>query len=198
MQLVDEGDDLSGRTLDLVEHGLEPLLELAAVLRTGDHRTHVEGDDGLVAQRLRHVAGDDALRETFDDGGLADAGLTDEDRVVLGPPAEHLHDAPDLGVAADDRVELALAGGRGQVGRVLLESLVGRFGILGGDPRAAAHGDERLAQGLRRRTEVVQQFGDVGITGRQADDDVLGRDVLVVELTGQLLSCGDGRDRFAG
>ncbi len=100
VQLIDEGDDLTGRTLDLVEHGLEPLLEFAAVLRAGDHRTEVQRDDGLVAQRLRHIALDDALREPLDDGGLADAGLTDEDRVVLGPAGEHLHDATDLGVAA--------------------------------------------------------------------------------------------------
>ena len=34
---------------------------------------------------------------------------------------EHLDDTPDLGVAADDRIQLALAGARGQVGGVLLQ-----------------------------------------------------------------------------
>ena len=97
--------------LDLLEDGLEPLLELAAVLRAGDHRAEVEGDQPLVAQRLGHVALDDALGQALDDGGLADAGLADEHRVVLGAAGQHLHDAADLGVAADDRVELALAGG---------------------------------------------------------------------------------------
>ena len=72
----------------------------------------VERDDGLVAQALRHVAGDDALGEALDDRGLADAGLADQHRVVLGATAEHLHDAADLVVPADDRVELALAGAR--------------------------------------------------------------------------------------
>ena len=38
VQLVDEGDDLAVGVLDLLEHGLEPLLELAAVLRAGHHR----------------------------------------------------------------------------------------------------------------------------------------------------------------
>ena len=61
-------------------------------------------------QRVGHVAGDDALGEALDDGGLADAGLADQDGVVLRAPREHLHDAADLGVAADHRVELALAG----------------------------------------------------------------------------------------
>jgi hypothetical protein len=43
-----------------------------------------------------HVAVDDALGQALDDGGLADAGLADEDGVVLGAPAEHLDDAADL------------------------------------------------------------------------------------------------------
>ena len=96
--------------LDLVEDGLEPLLELAAVLRARDHRAEVERDQPLAAQRLGHVAGDDALRQALDDGGLADARLADEDRVVLGTAGQHLDDPADLGVAPDDRVELAVAG----------------------------------------------------------------------------------------
>ena len=95
---------------DLLQHGLEPLLELAAVLGPGDQRPHVEGDDALVLQPLGHVAADDPLGQPLDDGGLADAGLADQHRVVLGPPAQHLDDAADLLVAADDRVELAVAG----------------------------------------------------------------------------------------
>ena len=37
VHLVDEGDDLALGVGDLLEHGLEPLLELAAVLGAGDH-----------------------------------------------------------------------------------------------------------------------------------------------------------------
>ena len=110
VELVDEEDDLPVRLLDLLEDGLEALLELAAVLRAGDHRAEVERDDALVLQRLGDVARDDAAGEPLDDGGLADARVADEDRVVLRPPRQDLHDAADLLVAADDRVELARAG----------------------------------------------------------------------------------------
>ena len=42
VQLVDEQDDLALGVDDLLEDGLQPLLELAAVLRAGDQRAHVE------------------------------------------------------------------------------------------------------------------------------------------------------------
>jgi len=46
----------------------------------------------------------------LDDGGLADAGFADQHRVVLAATLQHLDGAADLVVAADHRVELALAG----------------------------------------------------------------------------------------
>ena len=66
----------------------------------------------LSRQALGHVAGDDALGQALDDRGLADAGLADQHRVVLGPARQHLDDPADLVVAADDRVELAGLGER--------------------------------------------------------------------------------------
>ena len=107
VQLVDEEDHLARRA-DLVEDLLEALLELAAVLGARDERAHVEREHALAHQRLGDVAEDDLLREALGDGGLADAGLTDERRVVLGAPAEDLHDALDLHRAADHRVERVL------------------------------------------------------------------------------------------
>ena len=124
--------------LHFLQHGLEALLELAAVLGAGDQRAHVERDDPLVLQPFGHVAADDALRQPFDDRGLADAGLADQHRVVLGAAGEHLDDAADLLVAADHRIELALRGELGQVAAVPLERFVGRFRVLRGDALAAA------------------------------------------------------------
>jgi hypothetical protein len=74
VQLVEERDDLPVGAADLLEDALEPLLELAAVLRAGHHRAEVERDQLLVAQRLGHVAGHDPLGQALDDRGLADAG----------------------------------------------------------------------------------------------------------------------------
>ena len=121
VQLVDERDDAAVGVGDLLEHALQPLLELAAVHRAGDERRDVDRDELLVFERVGDVARDDALREALDDGGLADAGLADEHGVVLGAAGQHLADATDLAVAPDDGVELALAGAVGEVDPELLE-----------------------------------------------------------------------------
>ena len=106
VQLVDEEDGVV-RAAQLLDDLLEALLELAAVLGAGDQRADVEGQDALVEERLRDVAGDDALGQTLGDGGLADAGLADEGRVVLRAPREDLDDPLDLLLASDDGIELA-------------------------------------------------------------------------------------------
>ena len=159
VQLVDEQHDLALGVAHFLEHGLQPLLELAAVLRAGDERAHVERDDALVAQAFGHVAADDALREPFDDGGLADAGLADQHRVVLRAAREHLNHAADLVVAADDRIELALARDGGQVAAVALERLVLALGILIGHALRAAHAGERLEDRVLRDAERLQRLG---------------------------------------
>ena len=96
---------------DFLQHGLQPLLELAAIFRAGDQRAHVERQQLLVLEALRHVAVDDAQRQAFDDRRLADAGLADQHRVVLGAPRQDLDGAADFLVAADHRIELAVARG---------------------------------------------------------------------------------------
>ena len=129
VHLVDEQDDAAVRGRHLVQHGLEPLLELAAVFRAGDQRAHVEREQLLVLQALRHVAVDDAQRETFDDRGLADARLADQHRIVLGAARQHLDGAADFLVAPDHRIELAVARRLGQIARVFLQRVIGLFGV---------------------------------------------------------------------
>ena len=70
-----------------------------------------------------HVAGDDAAGEALDDGGFAHAGLADQHGIVFGAAAQHLDDAANLLVAADDWIELAAAGKIGQILGVFFQGL---------------------------------------------------------------------------
>jgi hypothetical protein len=108
VQLVDEDDGLALVVGKLLQHALQALLELAAILGARDQHAHVERKDALAAQALGHLVVHDALREALHDGGLADAGLADQHGIVLGAALEHLDHAPDFLVAADHGVSLPL------------------------------------------------------------------------------------------
>jgi hypothetical protein len=181
VELVDEQDHLSFGPLHFLEHRLEPLLELPAVLRAGEERPQIEGQHAPRLEPLGHVAAHDALREPFGDGGLPHARLADQDRVVLRAPREHLDHAADLVVAADDRIERALARGFGQVARVLGEGLIGLFGIGSRHLFSSAHAQERVIDVFTGRPRLAQDASHLGRDGgiERAEQEVLGAHVLV-------------------
>ncbi len=172
VQLVDEGDDLAFGVRDLLQHRLQALLELPAVLRARHHRSEVEGDDPLVLQPFGDVAFDDASGESLDYRRLAHPGLADQDRVVLGAPRQDLHQATDLVVAPDDRVELALPGEVREVAAVALQRLVLLLGALRSHAMAAT-------DRLERPEEIVTVDAETICHGEQ---QVLHREVLVAHL----------------
>ena len=110
VNLVDEEDDLAFGLRHFLHDALQSFLKLAFILRTGQQRTHVEREELLVLQVLRHVTAHDALGQTFHDGGLTRARFTDEDRVVLRTARQNLQHASYLVVTAYHWVELAFAG----------------------------------------------------------------------------------------
>jgi len=77
VQFVDEHDHLAFLLGKIGQHRLQALLELATELRARHQRAHVERQDALLLQALGYLAVDDALRQPFDDRGLADPGFTD-------------------------------------------------------------------------------------------------------------------------
>ena len=187
VQLIDKEDDLPGRLGDGADDRLEAFLELAAVLRTGDQRAHVERNELLVLQCFGYVARQDALREPLDDGRLAHAGFADEHGVVLRPPGEHLHAAADFLVAADDRIELALAGGFNQVAAVAFERLIRVFGVLRVDAGASADFLEGREDVVALGGVELEDLLGVARHVREREQQVLGRDVLVLHAVGFLL-----------
>jgi hypothetical protein len=138
-----------------------------------------------------HLAVVDPRRQPLDHGGLADAGLAEQHRVVLGAAGEDLHDPLDLGFAADHRVELALLGELGQVAAELVEQFRGLLAAPSPCRPAAAlaaaagtgqHPDHLVADLVRVGVEVEQDAsGDPLVLAHQAEQDVLGADVVVTE-----------------
>ena len=188
VELVDEENDVAALG-DLLHHLLQALLELAAVLRARHERGQVERVDLLVLQELGHLVRGDARGEALDDGGLADARLADQHRVVLRAAREDLHHALDLGLAPDDGVELALGRELRQVAAELVEELRalrllagGRGAALLAAAGAGEHADDLVADLLGVGVEVEQDArGDALVLAHEAEQDVLGADVVVAE-----------------
>src|ERR1035437_9313910 len=198
VHLVDEHHELPFGARDLLEHGLEALLELAAELRTGNERARVHRHEPLVLERFGDVAVHDALGKPFGDGGLADPGLADQHRVVFRAARQHLDHAADLLVTADDRIELPLPRHLGEVARELLQRLVLVLGILVGHLVRAAHRLHRVGEPLGRDARIAQQRHAVGALGaREREQQVLGRHELVAERLGELLGPVDDVRQFA-
>ena len=124
MHLIDKEDDLTTSLADLIHHCLEALLELAAELRAGHQRSHIEGDNPLTFKRIGHIIGHNLLGEALHDGSLPYTGLPDDHRVILGASSEDLHNPFYLILTPDHRVQFTLAGEHGEVATVLLQSAV--------------------------------------------------------------------------
>lgn len=135
-----------------------------------------------------------ACARALDDRRLADAGLADEDRVVLGTAGEHLHDPLDLLLAPDDRVELGFASGLREVAAELVEHQRRGGRALRGAARrgrllaARVPGqqlDDLLAHPVQVGAELHEDLGgDALALADQAEQDVLRTDVVVAELEG--------------
>lgn len=177
VQFVDEEDDLPVRCPDVLDDLLQPLLELPAVLGTRHHAGQVERDDALALQGVGDVSGHDALGQSLDDRGLADARLADEHGVVLGPPRKDLDGLLDLLGPSHDRVEPP---GLRLFRQVASELVQGRRRLvrLCGTVVRAARPFRESRQFLRVLTVGAQKLGGAGVgVTEQGAENVLGADV---------------------
>src|SRR5450759_5788211 len=142
MKLIDEEHRVVGAS-QLFDDLLEALLELAAVFGAGNERTDVERQDALVGERFGDVATDDPVGQALRNRCLAKSGLANQSRVVLRASGQDLDDSLDLLLTADDRIELAQAGGLREVDAELVDRrrLAGALGLLGRSGRGRLRQD---------------------------------------------------------
>ncbi len=189
VDLVDEKDRI--RVVhQLLQHRLQALLEIAAVLGPREQRAHVEHVNLAARENFGHLTLDDAAREPLGDRGLAHARLAHEERVVLAPPAQRLDDALDLALAADQRIDLADQRLGVEVERIGFEGaagllLVARGFLLG---LAAAFGFLRC----RRLGDAVRDVvHDVEARHALLVEEIYGVRVLLAENGDEHVRAGD-------
>ena len=189
VQLVDEDDGIL-RLHQFLHDGLEALFELAAILGAGDDQREIESEDALVGEERRNFAVGDALGQSFDDGSFADAGLADQHRIVLGAAAENLDDAIDFAFAADQRIELAVHGGLGQIARKFREQRTFTLPLrLSFFLRAAG---QLFADGREAQAALVQNLGGEALFfSQQTQQQMFGADVAMRKALGFLRGIGE-------
>ena len=139
-------------------------------------------------EALWHFAVDDALRQAFDNRGLAHARLADQHRIVLGAAGQDLNGAANLVIATDHRVELALLGARGQINGVFFQGLPLILGILIRDLLAAAHGLDALLDQGPAGAGLAQQRAQFALVLQRRQHEQLGADVAVLALLGEFVA----------
>ena len=180
MDFIDKQNYLAFGAFDFAHHCLQALFEFAAVFGAGDEESQVELYQFFATQRFRHIAGSHAACEPFRDRCFADARFPDQDRIVLRATRQDLDDARDLGVAADDGIELVLAGTLGERtgeprkrARLGVAFRVADLALLDirEDSRERGAVNAVSREKFRRRSRM---FGD-------SEQQMFGRDELVVE-----------------
>ena len=98
-----------------------------------------------------------------------------------------MHDAANFFVAANHRIKLAAASLLGQITGIALERLILGFGILIGDLLGSADCRQCLQNGVMGGAVARQDFlRGVAFGLRDRQQQVFGRDVLVLEVVGFL------------
>ena len=141
VDLVDEEDRIRlGQ--QRIHDRFQALLELTAILRAGENSAHIERPDDRVFQHGRNLILRDLEREPLGDCSLTDAGLTDEEGIVLPSPAENLNGSLQLRLAADKRIDLTFLRPLVQVDGEEFERIAGLLGR-----RLFIAGEGRLRRG---------------------------------------------------
>ncbi len=136
VEFVDKEDNGTVHTLEFHDEALHTFLELAAVLGARHHGGNVQSHHTLVHEEFGNFLLDYLLGQAFDDGGLAYARLADKGGIVLLAAAKDLDKPFDFLLAADDGVQLALAGQGRQVTAEMVQDR--RLGLGAGTPLGAA------------------------------------------------------------
>ena len=132
-----------------IQDGLDALLVFTLVLCTCHECTHIQAEEPA-DEGCRNISAGDPLREPLSNSRLSYTRFTDQYRVVFCPPAQNPDDAPNLVVATDDGIELALLGQSGQVDRIFGKCIESCFCTLALNASVATNLLDRAREELFR------------------------------------------------
>ena len=186
MQLVDEQDDAPIALLHFPQNRLQAVFEFTAIFRASNHRAQIERNNVMVFQAGRNVAGNDTLRQAFNNRRFAHAGLANEHGIVLRTSGKHLNGAANFFGTPDNRVELAFASLLSEVLPILVQGIELGFALLVGHARIAAQLVVGLFDIFARNSGVRENLARLPVVFGQRDEQMLARGVGIAHFLGDL------------
>src|SRR6476620_5487743 len=107
MQFVDEEDNL-WCLAQLLQDRFDTLLKLTTEGGSSNHVAHVEREDAFATQWRWNLACGDFARQSFDDGGLTNTRLPDQDRIVFLTATQDGDQATEFFFAPTSRIKFSL------------------------------------------------------------------------------------------
>ncbi len=181
VKLVDEENDSPLRFLNLLENCLQPLLKLSPILRASDERPHIEREDSLILEPLRHIATHYSLRKPLNNRGFSNTRLTDENGIVLRLSGEDANNSADLAISTDHRVKLSLTRLLNEITPIPLKRLIRRFRVRAHDPLISSNNiesrEEAVSCQVKRGADLSKRALRIHI--KSGEHKVLHGDVLI-------------------
>ena len=175
----------------LGDNGLEAFLKIAPIAGACQKCAHIKAVDGGMGEDFGGFMVDDLTRQTFGDGGFANARITDQQRVVLAAAAEHLNATLYLGLTPDQGIDIALFGFDVEINAVFRQR--GFLGLT----RLGLGGFAMLFSTRNRAGLTIGWvFGDT--VGDVVDGIIAGHILLLQEIGGVGFAFGKNRDQHVG
>ena len=167
--------------MHLLEDGFQTFLKLTTIFCAGNKRAHIKRQQRFIGKRLWHLTIDDPLCQPFGNCGLANTWLANQHGVVFGTTRQNLHGAANLGLAANHRVQLAIARGIGQIGGEFAQRFMCLFShvtVCGPALAKLGNGNGKVR---RVNTRLTQQLADITLAFRHGNQQRINSQKRVLE-----------------
>ena len=187
VQLIDEQDNLPVGLLHFAKNSLQAVFEFTTILSASEHRRKVKRNKLTIFQTGGNVARNDALGQAFNDCRFAHARLANKHRVVLRTTGKNLNGTTNFLGTTDYRIEFAITCLLSKVLAILLQHLELSFRLRIGYASVTAEILISRLDCFTCNTSIVQDAARLPFVFRKGNKQMLGGDVVVVQLSSDFL-----------
>lgn len=188
VNLVDEEDDMKGRSMKLREKGIKELIELEEIFGERNKRENVERNKLIVIKRLGKVEIEDEKRKKLRDWGIEKERIKDKKRIVIGEEWKKMDSEEDLIIEEDERIKIEREWVLSKIERIFIKRIIidlGWGGIGGEEFENIVDKNVKWSRGEERRRKYIGGFG--GFLNRKRSKEEIEGEEDVKRIDGKLI-----------